>query len=70
MPGRKQGPHGAAPAHGHISRTCGTNLNQTMKDNTMSKINRNDWQVILKVIIAIATTLFGALGAKEAADNN
>ncbi len=41
-----------------------------MKDNTMSKINRNDWQVILKVIIAIATTLFGALGAKEAADNN
>lgn len=40
-----------------------------MKNKTMSKINRNDWQVILKVIIAIATTLFGALGAKEAADN-
>lgn len=41
-----------------------------MKNNTMRKINRNDWQVILKVIIAIATTLFGALGAKEAADND
>lgn len=31
----------------------------------MSKLNRNDWQVILKVIIAIATTIFGAMGAKE-----
>ncbi len=31
----------------------------------MSKLNRNDWQVILKVIIAIATTIFGAIGAKE-----
>ena len=60
-----------APPHGIQPREkyCGTNLNQSMK-NTMSKINRNDWQVILKVIIAIATTLFGALGAREAADND
>lgn len=36
----------------------------------MSKINRSDWQVILKVIIAIATTLFGALGAKEAGNDD
>lgn len=56
--------------HAALRRPNGTNLNQSMKNNTMSKINRNDWQVILKVIIAIATTLFGALGAKEAADND
>ena len=31
----------------------------------MTKINRTDWQVILKVIIAIATTLFGVLGTKD-----
>ncbi len=34
----------------------------------MSKLNRNDWQVILKLIIAVATTIFGALGAKEIAE--
>lgn len=31
----------------------------------MSKINANDWKVIMKVIIAIATTLLGAFGAQQ-----
>ena len=34
----------------------------------MSKLNKSDWQVILKVIIAIATAIFGAIGTKEVAD--
>lgn len=32
----------------------------------MSKINVSDWRVIVKIVIAIATTLLGALGAQEA----
>ncbi len=35
----------------------------------MSKINISDWKVIVKVIIAIATTLLGALGAQEVGDD-
>lgn len=35
----------------------------------MSKINVSDWRVIVKIIIAIATTLLGALGVQEA-DND
>lgn len=31
----------------------------------MSKLNVTDWRVIIKVIIAIATTILGALGAEE-----
>lgn len=31
----------------------------------MSKINVSNWKVIIKVIIAIATTILGALGAEQ-----
>lgn len=31
----------------------------------MSKFNNSDWKVIIKVIIAIATTILGALGAGQ-----
>lgn len=31
----------------------------------MSKFNASDWKVILKIIIAIATTILGAFGAQQ-----
>lgn len=31
----------------------------------MSKLNITDWRVIVKVIIAVATALLGAIGAQE-----
>lgn len=36
----------------------------------MTKFNATDWKVIVKVIIAIATTILGAIGAgQEASDD-
>ena len=35
----------------------------------MSKININVWQVIVKVIIAVATTILGAIGIGKGDDN-
>lgn len=35
----------------------------------MSKININVWQVIVKVIIAVATTILGAIGIGNGDDN-
>ena len=35
----------------------------------MSKININVWQVIVKVIIAVATTVLGAIGIGNGDDN-
>lgn len=32
----------------------------------MSKLNITDWKAIIKVIIAIATTILGVLGAGQA----
>jgi len=34
----------------------------------MSSSSKTIWRVIIKVIMAVATTLLGALGVKEAAD--
>lgn len=34
----------------------------------MSKLNGSDWKVIFKIIIAIATTILGALGASTETD--
>jgi len=34
----------------------------------MSKISTSVWRVIIKIVMAVATTLLGALGAKEVAD--
>ena len=34
----------------------------------MSKLNSSDWKVIIKVIIAIATTILGAMGAGQMGD--
>lgn len=48
-----------------LSNVEGLGLGFGEFSNTMTKINRTDWQVILKVIIAIATTLFGVLGTKD-----
>lgn len=31
----------------------------------MTKLNATDWKVIIKVIIAIATTILGAIGAGQ-----
>ena len=31
----------------------------------MTKFNATDWKVIIKVIIAIATTILGAIGAGQ-----
>ena len=31
----------------------------------MTKLNSTDWKVIIKVIIAIATTILGAIGAGQ-----
>ena len=31
----------------------------------MSKLNATDWRVIVKVIIAIATAILGALGVEQ-----
>ncbi len=39
------------------------------KNNIMSKININVWQVIVKVIIAVATTILGAIGIGNGDDN-
>ena len=36
----------------------------------MSKININVWQVIVKVIIAVATTILGAIGIGNGDDND
>lgn len=36
----------------------------------MSKLNATDWRVIIKVIIAIATTILGALGVEQGMDND
>lgn len=30
----------------------------------MSKMNLNSWQIIIKVVIAVASALLGALGAE------
>ena len=35
----------------------------------MSKLNTNGWKVIMKVLIAIATTILGALGVQEAGND-
>ena len=35
----------------------------------MSKFNLSEWKVIVKVIIAIATTILGALGAGQTIDD-
>ena len=40
------------------------------KNNIMSKININVWQVIVKVIIAVATTILGAIGIGNSDDNS
>jgi|JI8StandDraft_1071087.scaffolds.fasta_scaffold2346324_1 hypothetical protein len=32
----------------------------------MSKLNMRDWQVVVKIIMAIASALLGALGAQDA----
>jgi hypothetical protein len=39
------------------------------KDKSMSKINIADWRTIVKLIIALATAILGALGAGEVAGN-
>jgi len=36
----------------------------------MSKFNSSDWRVIIKVIIAIATTILGAIGAGKEDEND
>lgn len=35
----------------------------------MSKTNTNTWTMIMKVLIAVATTILGALGVQEAAND-
>lgn len=35
----------------------------------MSKKNNNLWTVIMKVLIAVATTIIGAIGVQEAAND-
>lgn len=35
----------------------------------MSKMNSNAWTIIMKVLIAVATTILGALGVQEAAND-
>ena len=36
----------------------------------MSKFSKADWRVIIKVIIAIATTILGAIGAGQVGDDD
>lgn len=35
----------------------------------MTKLNLTDWKVIIKVIIAIASTILGAIGAGQEVDD-
>lgn len=35
----------------------------------MSKLNTNGWEVIMKVLIAIAATILGALGVQDAGND-
>ena len=44
----------------------GTTVPISKNNKTMSKMNENVWQTILKIVIAVASAILGGLGAAAA----
>lgn len=50
----------------YVKPRMGTPVPISKNNKTMSKMNENVWQTILKIVIAVASAILGGLGAAAA----